>query len=74
LVDEKPARFAAKLLNLKPRGTVFVLLKALKEGLIDFDEFIDTLSEMVKQGFRLKEEIVVETIKEARRIIEQKKN
>jgi len=74
LVDEKPARFAAKLLNLKPRGTVFVLLKALKEWLIDLDEFIDTLSEMIRQGFRLKEEIVVEAIKEAKRIINQKKD
>jgi len=74
LVDEKPARFAAKLLNLKPRGTVFVLLKALKEGLIDLDEFIDTLSEMIRQGFRLKEEIVIEAIKEANRIINQKKD
>lgn len=71
LVDEKPARFAAKLLNLKPRETVFVLLKALKEGAIDLDEFIDTLSEMIKQGFRLKEEIVVEAIKEAKRIAGQ---
>ncbi len=74
LVDEKPARFAAKLLNLKPRGTVFVLLKALKYGLMDFDEFIDTLNEMVRQGFRLKEEIVIEAIKEARRIADHKKS
>ncbi len=74
LVDEKPARFAAKLLNLKPRGTVFVPLKALKEGLMDLDEFIDTLSKMIRQGFRLKEEIVVEAIKEAKRIAGQKKN
>ncbi len=74
LIDEKPARFAAKLLGLKPRGTVFVLLKALKEGLIDLDEFLDTLSEMIKQGFRLREEVVVEAIKEAKRITGERKN
>jgi len=74
LVDEKPARFAAKLLNLKPRGTVFVLLKALKEGLMDLDGFLNALSEMIRQGFRLKEEVVVEAIKEARRITDQKRN
>ena len=73
LVDEKPARFAAKLLNLKPRGTVFVLLKALKDGMIYLDEFIDTLSKMIRQGFRLKEEVVVEAIKEAKRIASQNK-
>ena len=72
LVDDKAARAAAKLLNLKPRGTVFVLLKALKEGLIDLDNFIDTLSEMIRQGFRLKEEVIVEVIKEARRIASAK--
>ena len=74
LVDEKPARFAAKLLNLKPRGTLFVLLKALKEEVIDFDEFIDTLNEMVRQGFRLREEVVIEAIKEAKRVINRKKD
>ena len=74
LVDEKPARFAAKLLNLKPRGTLFVLLKALKEEIINFDEFIDTLNEMVGQGFRLREEVVIEAIKEAKKIINRKKN
>ncbi len=72
LVDEKPARFAAKLLGLKPRGTVFVLLKALKEGMMDLDEFLDTLSEMLKHGFRLKEDIIVEAIREAKRIASRK--
>lgn len=37
------------------------------------DEFIDTLSEMVRKGFGMKE-IVVEAIKEAKRIADQKKN
>ena len=68
LVDEKPARVAAKLLGLKPRGTIFVLLKALQNGEITLDEFLDTLSKMIRHGFRLKEEIFVEAIREARRI------
>ena len=72
LVDERPARFAAKLLGLKPRGTVFVLLRALKEGMMDLDEFLNTLSEMIRQGFRLREDVIVEAIKEAKRITSQK--
>jgi len=68
LIDEKPARFVAKLLGLKPRGTVFVLLRALKEGIIDLDEFLNILSEMIRHGFRLREDIIVEAIKEAKRI------
>ncbi len=69
LVDEKPARFAAKLLGLRPRGTVFVLLSALKEGVLDFDEFLETLHVMLKHGFRLREDVIVEAIKEAKNIV-----
>ncbi len=68
LVDEKPARFAAKLLGLKPRGTVFVLLKALEKGLIDLDDFLDTLDRLVKHGFRLREEVVIEAIRKAKEL------
>ena len=65
LIDEKPVRFAAKLLGLRPRGAVFVLLKALKGGMIDLDEFLDTLSEMIRHSFGLR---AIEAIKEAKRI------
>ncbi|AGK62247.1 putative nucleic acid-binding protein, contains PIN domain [Archaeoglobus sulfaticallidus PM70-1] len=72
LVDETSARAAARLLGLKPRGTIFVLLRALKNGEIDLDEFLDILSKMIGHGFRLKEEIFVEAIREAKRIANQK--
>jgi hypothetical protein len=41
---------------------------ALKKKEIDLDEFLETLDQLISQGFRLKEEVYVETIKEARRI------
>jgi predicted nucleic acid-binding protein len=68
LVDEISARSAAKLLGLTPRGTLFVLLMALQKKEIDLDEFLETLDQLISQGFRLKEEVYVEAIKEARRI------
>jgi len=68
LMDEVSARSAARLLGLTPRGTLFVLLMALKKKEIDLDEFLETLDQLISQGFRLKEEVYVETIKEARRI------
>ena len=68
LVDEISARTAARLLDLTPRGTVFVLLKALQMREIDLNEFLDLLNQMIKQGFRLKEEVYVEAVREARRI------
>ena len=68
LVDEILARSAAKLLDLTPRGTVFVLLKGLEKKEIDLDEFLEVLNQLISQGFRLKEEVYVEAVKEARRI------
>ena len=68
LVDEVSARTAARLLDLTPRGTVFVLLRALERRELDLNEFLDLLSKMIRQGFRLKEEVYVEVVREARRI------
>lgn len=68
LLDEVSARVAARLLDLKPRGTVFVLLKTLEKKEIDLNEFLEVLSQLIRYGFRLKEEIYVEAVREARRI------
>jgi len=69
LIDEISARTVARLLGLIPRGTIYVLLKALEIKEIDFNEFLESLNELVKQGFRLKEEIYLEAIRIARRIL-----
>jgi predicted nucleic acid-binding protein len=68
LIDEVSARTAAKLLGLTPRGTLFVLLMALKKEELDLDEFLEVLDELINQGFRLKEEVYMEAVKETRRI------
>jgi len=72
LVDEAPARTAAKLLGLTPRGTLFVLLEALKRREIDIEKFTHILNQMIGHGFRLKEEVYLGTLSEGRRISEQK--
>ena len=53
LLDQTHARIAAKAVGLKPHGTLFILLKALKKKLISFDEFIDSLEHLIQTGFRL---------------------
>jgi len=68
LVDEAVARSAAKLIGLTPRGTLFVLLRALEGKEMGLDEFLQILNELINQGFRLKEEVYLGAIKEARRI------
>ncbi|MBI4173356.1 MAG: DUF3368 domain-containing protein [Candidatus Aenigmarchaeota archaeon] len=72
LIDEAAARAAARLVGLEPRGTVFVLLKALQEKLIDFDLFLDLLQRLVMEGFWLKEEVYIEVIKQARKLAAEK--
>ena len=68
LMDDKIARNAAELLGLKPRGTIYLLLKALELDKLSLNEFLDTLEDMLRHGFRLKEEILIEVIKKAREI------
>ncbi len=68
LIDEISARAVAEMLGLIPRGTIFVLLRALEEKEISLDEFLDALKELVNQGFRLKEEVYLEAVQIARRI------
>lgn len=65
LIDEVSARSAACLLKLTPRGTIFVLLLALKEQKISLDEFMQALNDLIDAGFRLKEEVYIQAIKEA---------
>ncbi len=72
LIDEISTRTAAKLLDLEPGGTIFVLLKSLKMKIIDFDEFLDILNQLIVEGFRLREEIYINAVKEARKIEKEK--
>lgn len=71
LMDERPARSAATLLDLTPRGTVFVLLKALEKRILNLDEFLSVLGRLIEHGFRLKEEVYVEAVGKAREIAEK---
>ncbi len=63
LIDQTHARLAAKTLGLKPRGTLYVLLRALKEKTITYDEYLEFLEELVRHGFRLREEVYLEAIR-----------
>ncbi|MBS7634799.1 DUF3368 domain-containing protein, partial [Candidatus Bathyarchaeota archaeon] len=73
LVDEASARTAARLMELTPRGTVYVLLKALELKEIDLSGFLEALGDLVEKGFRLKEEVFLEAVREARKIAEKSK-
>lgn len=63
LLDQTHAREAARLLNLKPKGTIYVLFLALKKGLIDYDSYLLGLLDLVEFGFRMSEEVYIEAIR-----------
>jgi len=69
LIDESLARSASEIIGLIPRGTIFVLLEALKINKIDFDEFMEILDKLLKEGFRLREEVYLKAIEAAKKII-----
>ena len=48
LVDQSHARFVAEVMGLVPKGTIFVLLKALKNGVFSFDDYLKDLETLVK--------------------------
>jgi len=68
LIEETIGRTAAKMMGLVPRGTLYVLLKNLKSKEIIFDDFLNILNELIESGFRLKEEIYIKVIEEAKKI------
>lgn len=68
LVDETHARLAAKALNIKPKGTIYILIRALKEKIIDYDEYLDLLRGLVRSGFRMSDELYLEAVKIGRQI------
>lgn len=63
LLDQTHAREAAKLLKLKPRGTIYILLLALKKGLIDYDNYLLCLLDLIEFGFRMSQEVYIEAVR-----------
>ena len=68
LIDETLGRSAAGIIGLVPKGTLYVLLKNLKLKEITFDDFLNSLNELLESGFRLKEEIYIKVIEEAKKV------
>lgn len=60
-------------MGIKPRGTLYVLLQAFRRDKLDFTELLDSLNTLIREGFRLKEEVYIEAVKIAQRIEKQKK-
>ena len=60
LVDEKKARTLAKSLGLAPAGTIAIVHQQLAEKKITKAECKNLVLELVKKGYRIKEELLAE--------------
>jgi len=68
LADEESVRDVARLYGLRPRGTLYFLFVAIRDGEITFDEFLELLEILLDEGFYLDEAVYLEAIREARRL------
>lgn len=68
LADEESVREVARIHDLEPRGTLHVLFLALRDGDIDFDDFVGLLESLLEAGFYLDEAVYLEAVRQARRM------
>ncbi len=64
LIDEVKVRRMAKLLGLTPIGTIWVLSRLCEEGIISKEDFKNPIFELVEKGFRIREELLIDILRE----------
>ncbi len=64
LIDEAKVRRFARVFGLKSKGTIFLFAKAHSLGYISKDELRVSLLELVRKGYRIREEILVSLLEE----------
>lgn len=64
IIDDASARRISESFGLNTKGTIYVLLKAFKKGLITQDEIKTLLDKLVFTGFRLSPEVYSRVLRE----------
>ena len=64
LIDESSGRAVAEALGLTPRGTMYVVLRALHSGRLTVSEARDAISSMVSSGFRIEPSLLERVLRE----------
>ena len=64
LMDESCGRAFAETWGLKVRGTLNVILRALREGSLNKDEAKEAVSSMINRGFRIEPKLLTRILKE----------
>ena len=73
LIDDAKARSVADLAGLLPVGTQWVIVQAVKNGMMDFGQCLSTLEGIIHSGFYLKDEVYVKVIRKARQLTKEKR-
>jgi len=64
LIDESSGRAFAEAWGLKAKGTLYVIVNALRHGLLDCAEAKETLLTLVDRGFRIEPSLLARIIRE----------
>lgn len=63
LMDDRRGRALARLHNLKTHGTLWIILRAYKNGLINKTQAQDLIYELPSVGFRIDQEFLFQVLK-----------
>lgn len=74
LADEESVRNVARILKIKPRGTMYFLTESLRNDEINFDEYLKFLENLVEEGFYLSEKVYLEAVRRGRKISKRESN
>jgi predicted nucleic acid-binding protein len=64
LMDDAKGRRFARLYGLQTKGTLWILTKAYEDDLLTKEELTTSITELIKNGFRIKEDILIEILKD----------
>ena len=69
LMDESCGRTLAEAWGLKVKGTIYVIMKALREGLMDKNEAREAVVSLVNKGFRIEPKMLTRILREIERFV-----
>ena len=71
IIDDAKARSAAELARLIAVGTLGIILLAIKNNIMNFDEFLSTLEDIIESGFYIKDDVYIKVIRTARKLSQE---
>ncbi len=63
LLDDEEARGMAKIEGIEHHGTIYLLLRMMKMGLVTKEETLNGLDEMIHKGWRCSTELYADILK-----------